>query len=234
MVTLLVPWHPPPKSSPCHQTQFRIPRNISALCIFRVKLYFQSFMSNLNSWSLHSDLDRILNLSWPPNPFHKTHGRARVSTHTHTDVNAHIYEFDCHSLSLSQSLEFWMTDCLLVRALRPQVSLLWKQGYCTMGSSPLRWSNHISTALVWDENGPSNFLWHFPLFLKLKSLSILTELNKLVWVMKNGSVCLWTYRSVVSTKMRSWLGIKPTKIPYQQLTIRNNIWKKRNHSQHYH
>lgn len=86
VVTLLVTWHPPPKSSPCHQTQFRIPRNSSALCIFRVKLYFRSFMSNLNSWPLHSDLDRILNLSWTPNPFHKTHVRAHASTRTHAQM----------------------------------------------------------------------------------------------------------------------------------------------------
>lgn len=70
------------KASPFHQTQFTTPRHGSALCIFCVKLYFQSLMSNLSSWQLHSDLDRIPNLLWTPHPFHNT--RTHMWAHTYS------------------------------------------------------------------------------------------------------------------------------------------------------
>lgn len=73
---------PMEKSGPFHQIQFRTPRHSSVLCIFCVKLYFQSFMSNLNSWQLHSDLDRIPNSPWTPNPFHKTQMHTRAHIHS--------------------------------------------------------------------------------------------------------------------------------------------------------
>ena len=98
------------KASPFHQTQFRTPRHGSALCIFCVKLYFQSFMSNLNSWQLHSDLDRIPNLLWTPYPFHntRTHVHTHTQTHTHTCEHTHIQNGFVLTLALSQNQEFWM------------------------------------------------------------------------------------------------------------------------------
>lgn len=206
-----------------HPIQFWTPRPSSALCIVCVKLYFQSFMSNLNSWQLHSDLDRILNLPWTLNPFCKTHTCTCVSPPPPrpppTHMSTHIFELDLHSL--------WLN-------LSSQVSIHWKQGHCTIGSLLLKWRNHISSALVWGENGPSSFLWYFALLQKLKSLSILSELDKLEQGMKSGwYVWLWTHRSIVSTQMRFQLGIKPTRIPYQQLTFWYNVQKK-SHSRPHH
>lgn len=89
------------KFSLFHQTQFRTLRHSSALWIFCVKLYFQSFMSNLNSWQLHSDLDRIPNLPWTPNPFHEKH----------TAISKHTLELDLLSLKLNYSQEFSMFAC---------------------------------------------------------------------------------------------------------------------------
>lgn len=169
-------------------------------------------MSNLNSWQLHSDLDRILNLPWTLNPFRKTHTCTCMRPHTRTHVSTHIFELDLHSLWLSQS---------------SQISIHCKQVYCTIGSLSLMWRNHITSALVWGENGPSSFLWYFALLQKLKSLSILSELDKLEQGMKNGwYVWLWTHRSIVSTQTRFRLGIKPTRIPYPQLTFWYNVQKK--------
>lgn len=107
------------KSSPFHQTQFRILRHSSALCIFCVKLYFQSFMSNLNSWQLHSDLDRIPDLPWTPNPFHHTHMHACARTHTHTHEHTHIGTY-CNLIysHFSPKPESRiLTDCWLARVL---------------------------------------------------------------------------------------------------------------------
>lgn len=71
----------PDKLSHFHQTQLKTLRHCSALCIFGVKLHFQSFTSNLNSWQLHSDLDRSSNLPGTPDPFHKTYIHVQVPTY---------------------------------------------------------------------------------------------------------------------------------------------------------
>lgn len=63
-----------------HQTQSKILGRCSALCIFGVKLHFQSFTSNLNSWQLHSDLDRSPNLPWTLDPFRKKYIHIQVPT----------------------------------------------------------------------------------------------------------------------------------------------------------
>lgn len=135
------------KFSSFHQTQFRTLRHSSALSIFCVKLYFQSFMSNLNSCQLHSDLNRIPNLPWTPNPFHNKR----------TDMRKCIVEPDLFSLKLSYSQEFFNV-WLLTRALtHSQINIHWKQGYCIIGSSTFNWTNCIGAALIWDENRPSDF-----------------------------------------------------------------------------
>lgn len=98
-----------------HTIQFWMPRPSSALGIVCVKLYFQSFMSNLNSRQLHSDLDRILNLAWTLNPFCKTqHMPLPAPTHTHTCEHTHIWTW--FALTLVK-LEFSGKYPLKTRAL---------------------------------------------------------------------------------------------------------------------
>lgn len=71
----------PDKPSHFHQTQWKTLRHCSALCIFGVELHFQPFMSNLNSWQLHLDLDRSPNFPRTPDPFHKKYMDVQLPTY---------------------------------------------------------------------------------------------------------------------------------------------------------
>lgn len=134
-------------------------------------------------------------------------------TRPHTSEHTHIWTW--FALTLVKT-EFSDKYPLQTRALHTWVLIPY-----------VKKSYQLISFLFGGENGPSSFLWYFALLWKLKSLSILSELDKLEQGMKNGwYVWLWTHRSIVSTQMRFRLGIKPTRIPYPQLTFWYNVQKK--------
>lgn len=115
----------------------------------------------------------------PIRPGPQIHSTRHRHTHAHIYTHSpkrHTFAPDLHLLSQAPVKNFeWLPSGQSFKTWTSfQISTCWKQGYCTIGSSPLRWRNHIHRALVWDENGPSNVLQYFPLLLKLKLLSILS------------------------------------------------------------